>query len=198
MNFFTHIEIAKILYKNLKRIMELDKKAFIYGNIKPDLTCKLLRNPHTLENYFLVVCRSAEDLISDELPLQEYSFELGEICHYVCDFFCQYHLNEEIFHRFKEHFIYELKLHFELRKSSPNIAIKPGPNKAVYNIPLIITEFRKDYSANPASMKKDIEFSLSAAQLVCESVAYFSSYSANAGNNEIDDACLTLHTVGGR
>jgi len=33
--------------------MELDKRAFIYGNIKPDMTSKLLRNPHTLENYFL-------------------------------------------------------------------------------------------------------------------------------------------------
>ncbi len=162
MNLVTHITISKILYNNLNSIMDLDKGAFVYGNIKPDLTHKLLRNPHTLENYFLIVCNSAERLMNNKLSLQEFSFELGEICHYVCDFFCQYHLGDELFHKFREHFIYELKLHFVLLKNSSIINISPKTSAVRQNISSIIKELRKEYSANPAAMKKDLEYSFMA------------------------------------
>ena len=53
MNFFTHIAISKIIYHNFKDRLYLRKRAFIYGNIKPDLTWGVMRNPHTWDNYFI-------------------------------------------------------------------------------------------------------------------------------------------------
>lgn len=174
MNLVTHIAISKILYNNLDGIVDLDKRAFVYGNIKPDLTHKLLRNPHTLENYFLIVCNSAERLMNNKLPLQEFSFELGIICHYVCDFFCQYHLGDELFHKFREHFIYELKLHFVLLNNPSKINKKPETGAVRQNVSSIIMELRKEYSADPAAMKKDLEYAFMATMWICESVYYFS------------------------
>lgn len=191
MNLITHIAISKILYNNLNGIMDLDKIAFVYGNIKPDLTRKLLRNPHTLENYFLIVCNSAERLMNNKLSLQEFSFELGEICHYVCDFFCQYHLGDELFHKFREHFIYELKLHFVLLKNSSIINISPEISTVKQNISSIIKELRKEYSATPAAMKKDLEYAFMAARWICKSVYYFSCSSE-------ETSYLSLPIAGGQ
>ena len=114
--------------------------------------------------------------MNKKVSLQEYSFELGEICHYVCDFFCQYHIDEEIFHKFKAHFLYELKLHFELMKNTSNIDFK-SMNTTKANIALTIVELQKEYSGNPATMKKDIDYAFSAMMWICETVSYHSSHS---------------------
>jgi len=179
LNFLSHIAISKILYKNLKNNNELDEAAFVYGNIKPDLSPRCLQNPHTLENFLITVCRNADDLINNEVSLKEYSLELGQICHYVCDFFCQYHLNEVIYHNFIDHFYYELKLHFVLMKITSQINIKLGINDVNKNISSIIMDLRKEYFAKPEAINKDIEFAFSAAVWICESVSYFSSHSTN-------------------
>jgi hypothetical protein len=199
MNLITHIAMAKMLYSNLNSIMDLDKKAFVYGNIKPDMTYKLLRNPHTLENYFLTVCSSAEKLMNDnKLSLKEFSIELGVICHYVCDFFCQYHLKDELFHRFREHFIYELKLHAVLLLNySGNEKLKI--ESINQNIAVIIRELRKDYSAIPASMKKDLKYALTASMSICESVYYLSdNYIKSTEKQEPDASYLSLPIAGGQ
>lgn len=191
MNLATHIAMSKILYNNLSNIMNLDRKAFVYGNMKPDLTHKLLRNPHTLENYFLIVCGNAEKLMNERMPLHEFSLELGEICHYVCDFFCQYHLDDELFHKFREHFIYELKLHFVLLKSFFKFNKRPEIKAVKQNISSIIKELRKEYSDNPAAMEKDLEYAFMAATWICESVYYFSY-------NPVETSYLTLPIAGGQ
>ncbi len=191
MNLATHIAMSKILYSNLSSIMNLDRKAFVYGNMKPDLTHKLLRNPHTLENYFLIVCGSAEKLMYERVTLHEFSLELGEICHYVCDFFCQYHLDDELFHKFREHFIYELKLHFVLLKNSSKFNKKPETKAVKQNISSIIKELRKEYSDSPAAMEKDLEYAFMAATCICESVYNFSY-------NPVETSYLTLPIAGGQ
>lgn len=178
-----------MLYKNLKSTIELDKGAFVYGNIKPDMTSKLLRYPHTLENYFLSVCNNVDSLLDDQVSLKEFSFKIGEICHYVSDFFCEYHLGEQKFHRFKEHFLYELKLHFEFLL---NNSYKVNSNAYGFkrNIPAIIMELRKDYLSKEPSMQKDIEYALLSTTLICESISYSSSHS--------EVAYLTMPLAGGQ
>lgn len=199
MNLITHIDISKTLYTNLTDIMDLDKTAFIYGNIKPDLTSKLLRNPHTLENYFLIVCNNADKLMNSKLSLQEFSFELGQICHYVCDFFCQYHLDNELFHKFGEHFVYELKLHFELLINSSKINKKPEIKAVKQNIYSIIKELRNEYFERPPLMLKDLEYAFVAALWICESIHYFSHNSAAVSAGQKSDASyLTLPIAGGQ
>lgn len=188
-----------MLHKNLNNIMELDRKAFVYGNIKPDMTCRLLNKPHTLENYFLTICNDAEKLMNNKSSIPEFSLKLGEICHYVCDFFCQYHVDDELFHRLKEHFIYELRLHFELHKNSSKINIRPKSITAKKNISSIIVELRKEYSDQPIAMRKDLEYAFKATMWISESIAYFSYISLKQPENkEVDASYLTLPVAGGQ
>ena len=57
MFFFTHLHYAKLLYPELSTLFHLDKKAFSYGNIKPDLPSKN-RRAHLMEEYLEEVNQS--------------------------------------------------------------------------------------------------------------------------------------------
>lgn len=198
MNLLTHISISKLLYKSLKSKMKLDKKAFIYGNMKPDLTSKCLRKPHTLENYFTIVCDKADKLVNEDMLLKDFSTELGEVCHYVSDFFCQYHIDEEIFHKLKSHFKYELKLHFEFLRTMPKISIISNENEVRKDISSIITELRGKYLSKPAEMQKDIVYALSAALQICETIHYFSKQPEETILDNVIDAYQIMTITGGQ
>ena len=113
MYFFTHLMISKLLYQHFSNEFELNKRAFAYGNIKPDLPSSL-RNHHTLENCLFTTCEYSSQLMNEPVSLIHFSTQMGEICHYICDFFCYYHLNEEIHNKNLHHFFYEVSLHHEL------------------------------------------------------------------------------------
>ncbi|HBM80434.1 MAG TPA: hypothetical protein DD426_06300 [Clostridiaceae bacterium] len=201
MNFFTHIAISKILYNHLKSQMELNKTDFIYGNIKPDLTRRVLKKPHILDNYLDYVCDGAGNLMKGEVPLEEFSIELGEICHYVCDFFCRYHLNIEIFNNLKGHFFYELRLHFVLLRLSreEKSEMEINNKKANRDIESIISAMRADYFSETAAFKKDISYAISTAIWVCESVVYFMARSTGpASNNDKIDSYVMVPSAGGK
>lgn len=180
MYFFTHLFISKTLYKHFAGELSLDKKAFAYGNIKPDISQESLHNSHTLENYLFVVNERANQLIEKETTLKEFSVDLGEICHYVCDFFCYYHLNEEIYNKMLHHFLYELRLHYELYKIYFRHKLKisstmKAPRK---NISSIILEMRKDYFLEPFSYKRDIDYAFHTAIWTCESILFYMNYNS--------------------
>ncbi len=177
MNLLTHIAISKILYSHLGKQMELDRNAFIYGNIKPDLSYKLMKKAHLMENYSAYVYSSSEELMKGELSLEEFSVELGQICHYVCDFFCRYHLNKEIFHNLGGHFLYELKLQYELWKLTrrDKFELDIYSRKERRDIASIIFQMRSDYFSEPDTLSKDIYYAISSAIWVCESVSCFSA-----------------------
>ena len=179
MYFFTHLFISKVLYQHFAGEVGLDKRAFEYGNIKPDLPSPT-RNHHTLENCLLVVCDSANKLMDEETSLSDFSVSLGEICHYVCDFFCYYHLNEELHNKFPQHFLYEIRLHLELFRIrfKQRFKIMPSGMQPRRDINSIILEMRKNYVFQPQCMKRDIDYAFSSAVWTFESILYFLKYSS--------------------
>lgn len=176
MYFFTHLFISKKLYKHFSGDFPLDKKSFAYGNIKPDISHHpIYRNPHTLENYLLFVNDRAKKLVEAEISLKDFSVDLGEICHYVCDFFCYYHLNEIIYRRLFDHFFYELRLHFIMYKiyygnKRKLLSSRKEPRK---NISSIILEMQKEYLLEPVSYKRDIDYALQTTIWTCESILFY-------------------------
>ncbi|HWQ79000.1 MAG TPA: zinc dependent phospholipase C family protein [Anaerovoracaceae bacterium] len=189
MNFFTHIMISKALYRQLSQRMELDPKAFSYGNIKPDLSPKCLRDPHLLENYLLIVSNDSNRLIGENPELKQFSTDLGVICHYICDFFCFCHLDSRIYHRLLFHFIYELRLHlaFCSMRAKNKICfrlIRRIPKGK--SIASIVMELRKEYMTKQKTFQRDIEYALMASFLACELISRFakSAASADAGDSK--------------
>lgn len=169
MYFFTHLFISKVLYQHLKEITELDQLAFAYGNIKPDLPSHK-RNHHTLENCLPIVCSKSDLLQTETVSVRHFSVTLGVICHYLCDFFCYYHLNEEIHNKKLDHFLYELRQHRELYRIRYKQRYKILSESIYYNqnISSIIFELRKEYLSQPMNMKRDIDYAISIAVRACE------------------------------
>lgn len=172
MNFITHIMISETLYNYFSKDIPLEKGAFRYGNIKPDLTSKCLQNPHTLENCMFLVCSYSSRLTDQNLSLKEFSAELGVICHYVCDFFCYYHYDNSMHKKLFRHFIYELRLQLYLTRMllAGKIIIKPARTNRPVGIASLVMELRREYAAEEKTLHNDIEYAFHAAARVCESI----------------------------
>jgi hypothetical protein len=171
--------MAKVLYKHFAGEVKLDKHAFYYGNIKPDLP-SLNRNHHTIDNCLITVCDKANQLMEEDVPIEVLSEILGEICHYVCDFCCYYHLDEELHSKILQHFAYELKLHWKLFKEKYKLtSSRMQPRKDINSI---VIEMRKAYLDTPQSMQRDIDFAFASAVWTCESIIYFNKNSIEIAN----------------
>lgn len=183
MYFFTHLFISKVLYRNFKKEVNLSKLAFAYGNIKPDLPPACFKDRHTLDNYLFIVYDKANQLINNDLDIKEFSVKLGEVCHFICDFFCYYHLSDALHKKIFPHLGYELLLHLKLckyrfKKKIQLPDIKAVPKKGIASI---IFEMRRDYFSDPRSTKKDIDFALYTALRIFKRILYFQQYSLDFG-----------------
>lgn len=110
---FTHWMIGKYFAKKMRLSHRtFSRKWFLYGNIYPDIS-KLSKAPHYMEE-----SRSTMQLYMDKAQntddLKDLSFNLGVVCHYLCDYFCKVHGKSKV-QTFK-HFLYEFELHFYIMK----------------------------------------------------------------------------------
>jgi len=107
--------------------------------------------------------------------VQEFSIQLGEICHYISDFFCYYHLNEHLHKKNLHHFFYEISMHISLityRFEKINCIVDPNLLSSSFENP-IISSFHtmfELYSTKPNSKKKDMDFALSTSLVICEKI----------------------------
>lgn len=94
MKFIQHIDIGKyILDNNIIDNCKIDRKAFLFGCIAPDINVVYpAHRLKTTENRFykkLVIV----DIIRNNIIK---SYYLGTITHYICDYFCYAHETESI------------------------------------------------------------------------------------------------------
>lgn len=199
MYFFSHLLISKVLYRHFSTAVTLNKGSFSYGNILPDLPSQS-RSHHTLENCLFKVCDSSRKLMEEELAIKDFSVRLGEICHYICDFFCYYHLSENIHNKRLHHFFYELGLHYKLLHlyHSRRISLAPSCNKPQRDISYIIIEMRKLYFSLNPGMKRDIDYAFLSSVWACESIIYYMKYPSNLAGQDsfISDFCSLLTAEG--
>lgn len=196
MNFLTHIMFSRTLYRHLSQKMDLDQKAFFYGNIKPDLSPQCLRNPHILENYLFPVYYDSNRLIRQNPPVKEFSVELGVICHHICDFFCYCHLNHTIYHKLLYHFFYEIRLHFVFCSMAARnkINLRSERNNTDKNIAATVMQMRKEYMSKQKTLYKDIEYALQASLIACELIdSLKASYSPYRVSSECTYSRLPHH-----
>ncbi len=170
MYFYTHLYMAKVLYRHLSKEIKLDKRAFSYGNIKPDLPSPT-RTHHTIEKCLNIVSDKVNSLLEEETSSKEFSLLLGEICHYVCDFCCYHHLNEEVHNKRFLHFTYELRLHWKL--FTKRYQLSPVKQHPKMDIAYIVQETRKSYLEKPRSMQTDIDSAFTSAAWAAESVIFY-------------------------
>lgn len=189
MFFFTHLHYAKLLYPELATLFHLDKKAFSYGNIKPDLPSKN-RRAHLMEEYLEEVNQLMLKLEEHNGSTKEYSIILGEICHYLCDFFCYYHTSSFLHDKSLKHVGYELYSYFMLLISPlPKLAQQINQADSIpiqlegYQINSFLHKMIQTYDSKQHSPYRDSVFALHAAYHVCHGlsqITYQKAYEADS------------------
>jgi len=159
----SHLVIGNFIYNKIfdNFEVELDKKAFLYGCIKPDISTSYLFIPHYMDKSFDFISNLIIKLESSNIPTVKksmilYSTELGVVTHYIADYFCFPH-NDMVFYRTLNHFFYEYNLIFEFNKLDLNdIFIKETqPIEIIDYIIKNHTEYHKD----ARGIKTDVYFS---------------------------------------
>ncbi len=169
----THIIIANNILNeaNGTKIYLINKKRFIWGNIKPDCASKYKLMKHyydesiemILNKIKLLSSLSVEDIYYD-FGKNKFSEELGVICHFLCDFFCIPHNQRwEFKHSMKKHVLYEKKLAKFAKLYKPKSYI--NSNLSLSDIEDFIVEHLEKYKKEE-SFKNDLSY----AYFICNSV----------------------------
>lgn len=121
MDSISHTKVGNLLLDYVEDTtgVAFDTKAFLYGNLKPDLTGTYLTKRHYPSLMFDEVMEKIRAFSDDyEIGAQNgrsLSVDLGEICHYITDFFCFPH-NDDIYdHCLLRHYLYEKRIAIGLR-----------------------------------------------------------------------------------
>lgn len=122
MDSVSHTTVAHYLLDYVEKTdgVCFDRKAFVFGNLKPDLKGEYLTKRHYPSLMFEEVMQRIRDFAArfqiGESNSAKLSEELGVICHYITDFFSYPH-NDDIFeHGLLAHYIYEKQTGFTIRR----------------------------------------------------------------------------------
>ncbi len=187
---FTHLTFANFFYWRLKKqktlaAFTLDWTAFLYGNIKPDITAMSSMKHHLTDTHELYEVHRREALDNKKGEWKR-SVALGVACHFLCDYFCKYHAKDPYTRAsLFEHLGYEWKLHkvvqlalneqntfcdlqpsnrthsMEKNKSLESYMEIKGLDAISYVTP-IIRKLLEDYSEATPSMEVDMIYALNA------------------------------------
>lgn len=179
-----HIEFGKYIMNDLGMTDYINRKAYLFGNIAPDLNCVYpAHRLSTTENRFYkrlnIIERSNIKVIK--------SFYLGVITHYICDYFCYAHNIESlgILHKRYENELYnyytthqkELEEQFKKKYTCDNevydkinrhseliISHIKNINKTYTNN--MIKHDNKYWANNTSQMQSDLEYAMSVAEYI--------------------------------
>lgn len=177
----THLLISQILYKHISNQMnfKLNRIAFAYGNIKPDLNNKDIYHPHTLEESLDNVNKYTEELMKQNISINEFSRRLGVICHFTCDYFCLYHREGNEKRGLLEHLYYETILHVKLLSLLlTGKIILSNYEMFESSAETMLLKLQKNYNSESQSLNRDITYALVGASkisklIVCSSQLHF-------------------------
>lgn len=112
MFFETHHRMGQLLHDRLERLHpgRINRDAFVYGNVKPDLMRKGAKDRHMLCDTAPFLNLTARFLYLPSHEPEEDWVLLGMICHHVCDSFCRYHQEVGLYRDYPRHLDYELGL----------------------------------------------------------------------------------------
>lgn len=122
MDSVSHIRVANLLMDYVEQTcgVTFDQSGFIYGNLKPDLTGTYLKkrhNPSLMMDEVMDKIRAfTEKYTISSTNGHDLSVDLGEICHFMTDFFTYPH-NDDIYDRnLLAHYIYEKRVALVIRR----------------------------------------------------------------------------------
>ena len=159
MNMLTHAHIANRVYKRLKAELgvNLSRKDLVWGSVRPDLIKKSI--PHFKNQGMKGFYQKGERFLKyiSYYDIDYFSRELGEVFHYLCDYFCYAHNSPDLIGESWKHFKYESKLHKKVLSLEDNFYnnIKVIDLNQLSYIELIENK-HQEFIANPPSFENDL------------------------------------------
>ncbi|MDD6986605.1 MAG: zinc dependent phospholipase C family protein [Butyricicoccus porcorum] len=171
MDSVSHTTVAHYLLDYVEKTdgISFDRKAFVFGNLKPDLKGEYLTKRHYPSLMFEEVMQRIRDFASkfciSETNGAKLSEELGVICHYITDFFSFPH-NDDIYeHGLFAHYVYEKRTSLTISKRIDETKFDGWVKPLLADIPqtpeaLIasISEQHRSYVAQPEHSISDDVF----------------------------------------
>ena len=122
MDSVSHIRVAHLLMDYVEQTcgVTFDQSGFVYGNLKPDLTGTYLTKRHypslMMDEVMDKIRAFTEKYTIGPVNGRELSVDLGEICHFITDFFTFPH-NDDIYDRnLLAHYVYEKRIALVIRR----------------------------------------------------------------------------------
>jgi len=167
----THLLMSHILYDYLskRQNIKINKLAFLYGCVKPDISNADINQEHTLDSSINSLNKYSEKLLTNNISIKDFSVSLGVICHFICDYFCLYHNDEYCLKNNFQHFLYEIKLHYKFL-----MLLLMGKLKIEnyvhleQNLIAMILGFQQKYVLEEKNLTRDIKYALSSAAAISE------------------------------
>ena len=94
MRFWNHYRMGRLMYANMaKNGIRLNEWAFVLGNLAPDISLSYLYRQHSREVSAPYLAKQLEFLYGGSAAYGDagFSYSLGVMSHYVCDFLCYPH-----------------------------------------------------------------------------------------------------------
>ncbi|MEG1004238.1 MAG: zinc dependent phospholipase C family protein [Clostridium sp.] len=168
-----HKMIADYILDNMRddRLHLINRKRFIWGNIKPDCASRYKFKKHYYNESIDMVVEMIEKLsslsiseINNESSIGKFSGVLGVVCHFLTDYYCLPHYQRwEFKNAMRPHVVYER----ELSKVSKNYKVNVIKNNSLK--PSNIREFI-DGTLEIYAIDQSFENDLNFAYYVCSSI----------------------------
>ena len=163
----SHISLARFLVRKAgDDVLRRRWKAFYVGSLLPDCRPSFLTVRHEYEETFDLVERKIRSLTEDAGRRPEdsmrYMIDLGQIFHYIADYFTFPH-NSNYSGSLKDHCIYEKYLKFRLRSYIRERACVPCAEEGeqLYSVEDILDYIRRnhrEYMKEFRSVEEDCEY----------------------------------------
>lgn len=189
MHKVVHLVFSKHLRKRIEELtgIILDKKRFAYGNIKPDLSLTMFTCPHKLYQSFNVLKSHTRDLFTQQMNIADFSEKLGEVTHYLSDYFCFAH--SDIYQGSGlAHYAYESSMLFRLRRfirEAKTARCSLYPDVSIQDLKSFVFNEYKSYVLSPHTQLGDMLRSFNVSLAFCiEAVLSWSEYAGALENAE--------------
>ncbi len=158
----THARIANRASKDY--FYRYKKYLVVLGSVLPDINFFSL--PHRGENLARHIQNNEAKLVNQSCAFVNY-VRLGNLLHYLCDYFCYAHKDDlEISHGTK-HTKYEMEIG-RILKEGFNTHLQKLPVSDQEELFDILLEMKKNYEKKPGNADRDLKYALSAVELCLE------------------------------
>lgn len=181
MIIWTHRLMAEFVFETVSSSRQgvLDRKAFIHGNMLPDLNSRYRQFRHYTHDcwsYLELLTEEMDNLICSTVCGSE---KMGVICHFIADFFCKVH-NQPYLEELSllDHVVYEYQLHRLYRNSFCDKELFAASSANPQGLDIVsgrqwldtrLSAMHRDYLESQPDMEKDIAGAISAC------VAYYTT-----------------------